>query len=133
MRSSVFFLIQFFASSGNAFPALAASNLATTSPETLSAAIETVNSFQKEKRFFVDRNKPIDVSGKHAFKAPGKYDQRGPCPGLNALANHNYISHDGVASYGEVVTAINQGSYCVVQTLLHSTILIRVSSLWYGP
>ena len=24
----------------------------------------------------------------HPFKAPGKTDQRGPCPGLNTLANH---------------------------------------------
>jgi hypothetical protein len=117
MRFSAVSLLPFFAFSGDAFPTLAASNIATTSPETLSAAIETVKSFQKEKRFLVDRNKPIDVSGKHAFKAPGKYDQRGPCPGLNALANHNYISHDGIASYGEVVTAINQGSYSVVRGL----------------
>ena len=30
----------------------------------------------------------VDVSGVYAWKAPGKTDQRGPCPGLNALANH---------------------------------------------
>lgn len=33
----------------------------------------------------------IDVSGAHAFLPPGHSDLRGPCPGLNALANHNYI------------------------------------------
>jgi hypothetical protein len=26
--------------------------------------------------------------GNHPFQAPGPTDQRGPCPGLNALANH---------------------------------------------
>lgn len=29
----------------------------------------------------------IDVSGEHAFVPPGSGDKRGPCPGLNALAN----------------------------------------------
>lgn len=40
------------------------------------------------------------VSGEHAFKAPdfANGDQRGPCPGLNALANHGYIPHNGVVS-----------------------------------
>jgi hypothetical protein len=37
----------------------------------------------------------IDVSGDHAFLPPGAGDLRGPCPGLNALANHGYLSHDG--------------------------------------
>ena len=41
-----------------------------------------------------------EVTGDHAFVPPdfSKGDQRGPCPGLNALANHNYIPHNGVAS-----------------------------------
>jgi hypothetical protein len=29
----------------------------------------------------------IDVHGSHAWVAPGSGDLRGPCPGLNALAN----------------------------------------------
>jgi hypothetical protein len=33
----------------------------------------------------------IDVTGAHAFVAAGRGDFRGPYPGLNALANHNYI------------------------------------------
>ena len=28
----------------------------------------------------------VDVSGAHAFNPPGSGDQRGPCPGLNAMA-----------------------------------------------
>lgn len=48
---------------------------------------------------------PIDVSGDHAFVPPSAGDQRGPCPGLNALANHNYINHDGVVSLVEQITA----------------------------
>jgi len=50
----------------------------------------------------------IDVSGDHAFLPPGHGDLRGPCPGLNALANHNYLPHDGVATITEFVSATNQ-------------------------
>lgn len=40
------------------------------------------------------------VTGRHKFVPPDfeAGDQRGPCPGLNALANHNYIPHDGVVN-----------------------------------
>ncbi|KAK4950171.1 hypothetical protein LTR10_011150 [Elasticomyces elasticus] len=29
------------------------------------------------------------------WQAPGPNDARGPCPGMNTLANHNYLPHDG--------------------------------------
>ncbi|KAH0340818.1 Cloroperoxidase, partial [Aureobasidium melanogenum] len=45
----------------------------------------------------------VDVSGKHAFTPPGSGDQRGPCPGLNALANHNYLPHNGVGTITEFI------------------------------
>ena len=35
----------------------------------------------------------IDVTGEYAWVAPGPGDIRGPCPGLNALANHGYFPH----------------------------------------
>ncbi|KAJ7315254.1 hypothetical protein DFH08DRAFT_972270 [Mycena albidolilacea] len=31
----------------------------------------------------------------HEWKAPGPGDVRGPCPGLNTLANHRYLPHNG--------------------------------------
>ncbi|KAJ7684262.1 Cloroperoxidase [Mycena polygramma] len=31
----------------------------------------------------------------HAWVAPKYTDSRGPCPGLNTLANHGYLPHDG--------------------------------------
>lgn len=35
-----------------------------------------------EKRLLVNGlNKPVDVTGEHAFKPPTEGDQRGPCPG----------------------------------------------------
>jgi len=50
----------------------------------------------------------IDVSGDHAFLPPGHGDLRGPCPGLNALANHNYLPHDGVATIAQYIEATNE-------------------------
>lgn len=47
----------------------------------------------------------IDVSGDHAFLPPGHGDLRGPCPGLNALANHNYLPRNGVATIPEFIAA----------------------------
>jgi hypothetical protein len=50
------------------------------------------------------------VDGEHEWKAPdfASGAQRGPCPGLNALANHNYISRDGVAGLLSVIGPINE-------------------------
>lgn len=62
------------------------------------------------KRILVDLTRtPVEVTGDHAFIAPDfdAGDQRGPCPGLNALANHGYISRDGVTSLVEVLSAMN--------------------------
>lgn len=92
-----------------AFPALSASNLEGLTAEKVQSALETVAKYQNEKRLVVDITKPVQITGKYAFQAPGKSDQRGPCPGLNSLANHGYISHTGITSFTEVVTAINQG------------------------
>lgn len=41
----------------------------------------------------------------HAFVKPGPNDIRGPCPGLNAAANHNFLAHDGVTTFNELVDA----------------------------
>ncbi|KAJ2925817.1 heme-thiolate peroxidase, partial [Candolleomyces eurysporus] len=45
----------------------------------------------------------------HPWKPLRDGDVRGPCPGMNALASHGYISRDGVASPSEMVTAVQEG------------------------
>lgn len=47
------------------------------------------------------------VTGEHAFIAPdfAKGDKRGPCPGMNSLANHGYIHRNGLATVSGQVTA----------------------------
>lgn len=42
----------------------------------------------------------------HRYVAPGKTDRRGVCPGLNTLANHGYISHNGITTWAEAANAI---------------------------
>ncbi|GLB36909.1 putative peroxidase, family 2 [Lyophyllum shimeji] len=39
------------------------------------------------------------------FVAPGANDLRGPCPGLNTLANHGFLPRNGVASFEDIVNA----------------------------
>lgn len=51
----------------------------------------------------------VDTTGDHAWKAPGKNDQRGPCPGLNSLANHNYIPHNGIGTLDQFIDATMKG------------------------
>lgn len=48
----------------------------------------------------------VSVSGDHAFIAPGPDDIRGPCPGLNAAANHAYLPRNGIATYEAVQTGL---------------------------
>ncbi|KAF7332444.1 Cloroperoxidase [Mycena kentingensis (nom. inval.)] len=44
----------------------------------------------------------------HPFIAPGPNDQRGPCPGVNTLANHGYIPRNGIASFEELINGITE-------------------------
>lgn len=42
----------------------------------------------------------------HQYIAPGPTDVRGTCPTLNTLANHGYLSRDGITSFAEAANAI---------------------------
>ncbi|KZV94945.1 Cloroperoxidase [Exidia glandulosa HHB12029] len=46
---------------------------------------------------------------KHPWKPLRAGDQRGPCPGLNALASHGWLPRSGVATPGEIITAVQNG------------------------
>ncbi|KAI9704641.1 MAG: hypothetical protein M1820_005389 [Bogoriella megaspora] len=41
----------------------------------------------------------------HYFTPPGEDDIRGPCPGMNTAANHNFLSHDGITNMAELMDA----------------------------
>lgn len=51
---------------------------------------------------------PIADEG-HPYVAPGPGDIRGPCPGLNTLANHGYLPHNGIVSPDQLVLAVWEG------------------------
>lgn len=52
------------------------------------ALFEPINTFNAAKQY-------IDVSAGsgHEYVPPGSGDLRGPCPGLNAFANHSKLDH----------------------------------------
>jgi hypothetical protein len=39
----------------------------------------------------------------HPFIAPSATAQRGPCPGLNIMANHGYINREGITTFEELL------------------------------
>ncbi|KAL8808640.1 MAG: hypothetical protein Q9200_004169 [Gallowayella weberi] len=51
----------------------------------------------------------VSTSGAYAWKAPNLAagDKRGPCPGLNALANHGYLPHNGIAPIADIIQAVS--------------------------
>ncbi|KAK4561539.1 hypothetical protein LTR86_004857 [Recurvomyces mirabilis] len=48
----------------------------------------------------------VDVYGEHIYQDPSPSDIRGPCPGLNAAANHGYLPRDGIASLEQTVSGL---------------------------
>lgn len=70
-------------------------------------------SLQKEERKRTITFDPVaqyvSTSGDHEFIPPNfdAGDVRGPCPGLNAAANHGYIDHSGVATIPDIIGGVN--------------------------
>jgi Peroxidase, family 2 len=50
----------------------------------------------------------VSNQGTHAFVVPSGSDQRGPCPGLNAMANHNYLPHNGIGTMEDFITGTQE-------------------------
>lgn len=63
----------------------------------------------KRQTTFDPTSQYVSTTGEYAWVAPGAGDQRGPCPGLNALANHGYLPHNGVADIPTIISAVNTG------------------------
>jgi hypothetical protein len=64
-----------------------------------------------------DTSQLIDVKDAHAFVPAELDDFRGPCPGLNALANHNYIPHNGIVSVLEAILVSFEGGSILMPNL----------------
>lgn len=76
----------------------------------------------------MDKSDPRTVTGDHAFQPPNftNGDIRGSCPGLNALANHGYLSRTGVVNvsslfilgspeYQRLHLSLVYGLYCGIE------------------
>lgn len=74
----------------------------------------------------------IDVSGAHAFVAPGLSDMRGPCPAMNAVANHGNVARNGYTGFQKSIGAITKiygiGAYLPSQICLPQHLIERYSS-----
>lgn len=40
----------------------------------------------------------VSTTGQYAYASPAADEIRGPCPGLNAAANHGYLPRSGIAN-----------------------------------
>ena len=61
-----------------------------------------------KRQLFQPAAQPIDVHNAHVFIAPGLSDLRGPCPALNAMANHGYVARNGYTNFLEALNAVIQ-------------------------
>ncbi|KAG6994217.1 hypothetical protein G7Y79_00046g082680 [Physcia stellaris] len=90
-------------------------------PETSQLIRDLWHQQQNEKRaFFENRGTeagdedflPTNITGlkkfpeaAYPYQDPKASDQRGPCPGLNTLANHGYINRNGITTVAQSVAA----------------------------
>lgn len=44
---------------------------------------------------FDEKDQFVSLTGPNAYASPGPGDIRGPCPGLNAAANHGFLPRNG--------------------------------------
>ena len=52
---------------------------------------------------------PPGEDAAHPWKKPGKNDKRGPCPGLNTIANHGYLPRSGIVTPIELLVGTYEG------------------------
>lgn len=72
----------------------------------------------KRQTTFDPTTQHVSTTGEYAWVAPGAGDQRGPCPGLNALANHGYLPHNGVADIPTIIAAVENGKSISFRSIL---------------
>lgn len=58
--------------------------------------------------YFDEKEQFVSVEGEYAYADPDETQIRGPCPGLNAAANHGYLPRSGIATLEETVRGLNK-------------------------
>ncbi|KAF2996809.1 hypothetical protein E8E13_001732 [Curvularia kusanoi] len=73
--------------------------------EQITRDIEARSQGSHVKRAFNAAAQRISTTGEHRYIAPGPNDLRGPCPGLNVMANHGYLPRNGMSTILQMTTA----------------------------
>lgn len=55
---------------------------------------------------FDEEEQTVSTTGQYAYQSPSASQIRGPCPGLNAAANHGYLSRSGVQTASKTITGL---------------------------
>ncbi|CAN9092107.1 unnamed protein product [Alternaria alternata] len=74
--------------------------------ERIARDLESRRSGAHVKRAFDAEAQRISTTGDHKYVSPN--DLRGPCPGINVLANHGYIPRNGISTITQMTTAANE-------------------------
>ena len=113
------------AAGASAFPAMMLEEAAKRDPTIVAKAVEFLeaNDFQElnarqtgaDSATAIFENPPkfdgvsqlinVGPGSGHEWQAPGATDNRGPCPGLNAFANHGFLPRNGVATIQQYIDA----------------------------
>jgi hypothetical protein len=120
MKSSIAIIgaLAFCISEVVAFPAAAIEYAAKAERDPEAAAkIESAIAAHRANRrtpSFVAAQQYVSTHGDYEFVPPNNVntetgDQRGPCPGLNAMANHGYLPHNGVATIQQFIDGTYEG------------------------
>ena len=60
---------------------------------------------------FDEADQLVSVTGQNAYASPAPDEIRGPCPGLNAAANHGYLPRSGIVSLEETIAGLGAGKH----------------------
>lgn len=82
--------------------------LVDTVTDTVSSVVNDVQGLLGSVASAVDQDNLRPEPG-FEFQPPGPGDSRGPCPGLNLLANYGYLPRNGHVNYGQVLEATARG------------------------
>ncbi|USW58199.1 Putative chloroperoxidase [Septoria linicola] len=84
-------------------PVLAARSAEILNEKRQLAADSATKVFEAVPNFNEDQLIDVGPGSGHEYKAPGPNDLRGPCPGLNAFANHGFLPHNGYATIQQFI------------------------------
>lgn len=93
-----------------AYPRLAAEHAERLAKSQLGKRSTAARDPLQKRASFDAASQYVSTTGKYAFVPPNfrAGDVRGPCPGLNAAANHGYIPHSGVGTIGDFIDGTNR-------------------------